>query len=103
MPGLPQRHRSDRFLAGSVRCDRTLAGAGGGPIDCTGRLPDGSRFSGVSGLEQALRRRPELFVHALTENLLMFGLGRVLDDGDAPALRSVVRQAKAQDYRFSSL
>ena len=57
----------------------------------------------MTGLEQALRRRPELFVHALAENLLMFGLGRVLDDGDAPAIRSVVRQAKVQDYRFSSL
>jgi len=75
----------------------------GRPIDCSGRLPDGSRFEGVTGLEQALRRRPELFVRALTENLLMFGLGRVLDDGDAPAIRSVVRQAQAQDYRFSSL
>jgi Protein of unknown function (DUF1592)/Protein of unknown function (DUF1588)/Protein of unknown function (DUF1585)/Protein of unknown function (DUF1587)/Protein of unknown function (DUF1595)/Cytochrome C oxidase, cbb3-type, subunit III len=75
----------------------------GRPIDCSGRLPDGSRFEGVTGLEQALRRRPELFVHALAENLLMFGLGRVLDDRDAPAIRSVVRQAKAQDYRFSSL
>jgi hypothetical protein len=75
----------------------------GRPIDATGRLPDGSRFEGVTGLEQALRRRPELFVHALAENLLMFGLGRVLADRDAAAVRSVVRQAKAQDYRFSSL
>lgn len=75
----------------------------GRPIDVSGGLPDGSRFEGVTGLEQALRRRPELLVHALAENLLMFGLGRVLTDGDAPALRSVVRQAKAQDYRFSSL
>ena len=33
----------------------------------------------------------------------MFGLGRVRDDRDAPAIRSVVRQAKARDYRFSSL
>ena len=75
----------------------------GRPIDAAGRLPDGSRFEGVTGLEQELRRRPELFVRALAENLLMFGLGRVLDDRDAPAIRSIVRQAKAQDYRFSSL
>jgi hypothetical protein len=75
----------------------------GRPVDATGGLPDGSRFTGVAGLEQALRRRPELFVHALAENLLIFALGRNLEDGDAPAIRSVVRQAAAHDYRFSSL
>jgi hypothetical protein len=57
----------------------------------------------VAGLERALCKRPELFVRALAENLLMFGLGRVLEDRDAPTIRSVVRQAKAQNYRFSSL
>jgi len=75
----------------------------GRPIDAAGGLPDGTRFAGVTGLEQALRKRPELFARALTENLLMFGLGRVVDERDAPAIRSVVRQAKKDDYRFSSL
>lgn len=75
----------------------------GRPVDAAGGLPDGSRFVGVAGLEQALRRRPELFVHTLAENLLMFGVGRNLEDGDAPAVRSAVRQAKAGGYRFSSL
>ncbi len=76
---------------------------GGRPIDASGGLPDGSRFDGVTGLEQALRKRPELFVRALTENLLMFGLGRVIDERDAPAIRSIVRHAKADGYRVSSL
>lgn len=75
----------------------------GRPIDATGGLWDGSRFEGVAGLEKALRSRPDLFVHALAENLLMFGLGRVITEQDAPAVRSVVRQAKADDYRFSSI
>ena len=75
----------------------------GRPIDATGGLPDGSRFVGVAGLEQALRKRPETFARSLTENLLMFGLGRVLDEQDAPAIRNVVHQARSHDYRFSSL
>lgn len=75
----------------------------GRPINSTGGLPDGSRFDGVTGLEQALRKRPELFVHSLAENLLMFGLGRTVDERDAPAIREAVRQARAHDYRFSSL
>jgi hypothetical protein len=57
----------------------------------------------VTGLEQALRKRPELFVRTMADNLMMFALGRVLDDQDAPAIRKVVRQAKEHDYRFSSL
>ena len=46
------------------------------PIDVTGGLPDGSKFEGVSGLEDALLKRPELFVSTLTEKLLTFALGR---------------------------
>ena len=55
----------------------------GQPIDTTGGLPDGSKFSGVSGLEDGLRHRPELFV--------------------APAVRKIVREAQAKDFRFSSI
>ena len=48
----------------------------GRPIDATGGLPDGSEFEGVTGLEQALLDRPEMFVGTLTEKLLTFALGR---------------------------
>ena len=73
------------------------------PIDATGGLPDGSKFEGVAGLEQALLKRPEVFVVTLTEKLLTFGLGRGVEYHDAPAVRKVVREAAAADYRFSSL
>jgi len=74
----------------------------GRPVDATGGLLE-SRCNGVTELEQALRKHPELFVRTLTENLLMFGQGRVIDERDAPAIRRVVHQARATDYRFSSL
>jgi hypothetical protein len=73
------------------------------PIDASGGLPDGSTFTGVSGLERALLRRPELFAGAVTEKLLIFALGRGVESYDAPAVRQVVRQAQAENYRFSSL
>jgi hypothetical protein len=60
----------------------------GRPVDATGGLPDGSEFEGVTGLERAL---------------LTFALGRIVDDRDAPAIRKIVRDARAKDYRFSSL
>jgi hypothetical protein len=75
----------------------------GRPIDSTGGLPDGSQFVGVTGLENALLRRPELFVGTLTEKLLTFALGRGVESFDAPAVRKVVRNARAKDYRLSSL
>jgi Protein of unknown function (DUF1592)/Protein of unknown function (DUF1588)/Protein of unknown function (DUF1585)/Protein of unknown function (DUF1587)/Protein of unknown function (DUF1595) len=72
------------------------------PIDAAGGLPDGSQFSGVSGLEQALLSRPELFLGTFTEKLLTFALGRGVEYYDAPAVRRVVREARTQDFRFSS-
>lgn len=75
----------------------------GKPVDAAGGLPDGSEFDGVSGLEQALLRRPELFVRTMTEKLFTFALGRAPEEFDAPAIRKIVRDARANDARFSSL
>jgi hypothetical protein len=75
----------------------------GKPIDAAGGLPDGSTFDGVEGLEQALLKHPELFVGTMTEKLLTFALGRGVEPFDGPAIRKIVREAKAKNYRFSSL
>jgi len=75
----------------------------GQPVDASGGLPDGSKFTGVAGLEEGLMRRPELFVNALTEKLLTFALGRGVEYYDAPAVRKIVREAAADDYRLSSI
>jgi hypothetical protein len=75
----------------------------GKPVDAAGGLPDGSEFDGVSGLEQALLNRPEWFVRTLTEKLFTFALGRAPEASDAPAIRKIVREARGNDYRFSSL
>jgi hypothetical protein len=75
----------------------------GSPVDCAGGLPDGSTFEGVAGLEKALRNRPELFVRTLTEKLVIFALGRAPDDADAPAIRKIVRETRANEYRFVPL
>jgi len=75
----------------------------GKPIDCSGGLPDGSKFSGVSGLEAGLLNRPELFVNTFTEKLLTFALGRGIEYYDAPAVRQIVRDAQSKDFRFSAI
>jgi hypothetical protein len=75
----------------------------GRPVDAAGGLPDGSQFTGVDGLEQGLLRPPDVFVGTLVERLLTFALGRGVESYDAPAVRQIVRQAAADDYRFSSI
>jgi hypothetical protein len=75
----------------------------GQPVDATGGLPDGSTFSGVAGLEEALLRSPELFAGTLAEKLLTFALGRGVEHYDGPAIRQIVREARSQDWRFSAL
>ena len=68
----------------------------GRPIDSTGGLPDGSRFEGVTGLERALLKRPELFVGTLTEKLLTFALGRGVESSSThrPSARSSATPAR---------
>ena len=73
------------------------------PIDVTGGLPDGSKFAGVAGLESGLLKQPDLFVSTLTEKLLIFALGRGVEPTDAPSVRRIVREAGANDFRFSAV
>jgi hypothetical protein len=76
---------------------------GGEPIDASGTLYDGTDFRGVAGLQKAILNHPELFVNTLSEKLLTFAIGRGVAYYDAAALRKIVRESKAQDYRFSSI
>ena len=75
----------------------------GQPVDASGGFPDGSKFSGVAGLEAGLLKHPELFVGTLTEKLLTFALGRGIGAHDAPAVRKIVHDAKGDGNRFSSV
>jgi hypothetical protein len=75
----------------------------GKPVDASGGLPDGSTFTGVDGLEAGLLSRPDIFTTTLTEKLLTFALGRGIEPDDGPAVRQIVRTAKAGNYRFSAI
>jgi uncharacterized protein DUF1592/uncharacterized protein DUF1588/uncharacterized protein DUF1585/uncharacterized protein DUF1587/uncharacterized protein DUF1595 len=75
----------------------------GTPIDASGGLPDGSQFADVQGLEQALLKHPEVFVGTLAEKLLTYASGRGVEYYDAPAIRAIVREARRQDFRLSSI
>jgi hypothetical protein len=73
------------------------------PIDASGQLVDGTPLNGVADLRKALLGRRDAFVTAATEKLLTYALGRTVQYYDMPAVRSIVRLAAQNDYRFSSL
>jgi hypothetical protein len=74
-----------------------------GPIESKSELADGTVVDGPDGVRALLTSRPELFVSALTEKLMMYALGRNVQYYDAPAVRAVVRAAATRDYEFSAI
>jgi hypothetical protein len=75
---------------------------GGRPIDALAMLADGTVVDGPADLRAALLDRSDAFVTTLTEKLLTYALGRGLEYYDMPTVRSIVKSAEAQEYRFSA-
>jgi hypothetical protein len=74
------------------------------PIDASGRLPGGDRFSGAGGLSSLLAsKRKEQFLRCMAEKMLTYALGRGLEYYDRCALETIVAQMEKQDCRFSAL
>jgi hypothetical protein len=77
---------------------------GGAPIDASGKLPGGVQFQGPAGLKKLLvASYGYQFETTVTEKLLTYALGRGLEYYDKPAVRSIIRQAAADNYRMSAL
>ena len=72
-------------------------------IDASGELADGTLVDGPVELREALLERPEQFVHAMTEKLMLYALGRTVEYYDMPAIRKIVHDAAQEDYKFSAL
>jgi hypothetical protein len=72
-------------------------------VDASGQLVDGTPLHGPADLRQALLTRSNAFVTTATEKLLTYALGRPIEYYDMPTVRSIVRRAAQNDYRFSSL
>ena len=74
----------------------------GVPVDTSGYLYDGSQLDGLDGLRQALLRYSDAILTNFTVNLMSYAVGRRVEYYDMPAIRSIVREAAANDYRMSS-
>jgi len=72
-------------------------------IDTSGKLVDGTAVNGPSDLRNALLKHPEQFVQTLTEKLMTYALGRGIEYFDMPSVRKIVKDAKRDNYKFSSI
>src|SRR5204862_2555841 len=72
-------------------------------VDAACQLVDGTKINGPADLRSALLGYSDQFVRTVTERLLTYGLGRGVEYYDMPVVRSVVRRAAPDNYRFSSL
>ncbi len=73
------------------------------PIDASGVMADGTRVGSPVALRAALMARPQQFVQTFAEKLMTFALGRGVKYADMPTVRRIVREAAADNYRFSTL
>jgi cytochrome c551/c552 len=72
-------------------------------IDASGQLVDGTSIAGPADLRKAMLARGDVFVAAMTEKLMMFGVGRETRYYDMPTVRAIMRDASKNRYRFSDL
>jgi Protein of unknown function (DUF1592)/Protein of unknown function (DUF1588)/Protein of unknown function (DUF1585)/Protein of unknown function (DUF1587)/Protein of unknown function (DUF1595) len=73
------------------------------PIDAQSTLVTGTPVNGPVALRNALLARPDQFVQAVTEKVMMYALGRKLAFHDMTQVRAIVRDAASRDYRFADL
>ncbi len=76
----------------------------GSAVDASGVLPDGRKFNGPREFRTALiESQTGLLVESATEKLMTYALGRGVQATDMPAIRRIVRESAAADYRWSAL
>jgi hypothetical protein len=71
-------------------------------IDPTGKMFDGAKLDGPASLRQAVLNHSDAFIGTFTENLLAYGMGRVLEYYDMPAVRAIDREAAKNGNKFST-
>jgi hypothetical protein len=72
-------------------------------IDTSGKLADGTAVNGASDLRNALLQHPEQFTQTFTEKMMTYALGRGIEYFDMPSIRKIVKDAKRDNYKFSSI
>ncbi len=75
----------------------------GRPVDASGELPGGIKFSGPQELQKILLNDKDKFVRSLSREMLAYALGRGLAASDACHVDEITAQVEKADYKFSAL
>ena len=75
----------------------------GVPVVTSGELYDGTPLKGVADLRAALLSRQDVVITHFTSMLMSYALARRIEYYDMPTVRRIVRDAKANNYKLSSL
>ncbi len=74
------------------------------PVDASGKLTTGEAFVGPVALKTILvETKRELFVRNLVERMLGYALRRGVEYYDAPAVKQIMAELEANDYRGATL
>jgi hypothetical protein len=76
---------------------------GGQPIDASGTLPGGKRFTGPRELKQVVLAQREDFVRHVAEQMYAYALGREVEAYDQAALEAIFMKLEKDDYRLPTL
>ena len=76
---------------------------GESPIDASGILPSGQKFSGPKELRAILLTKKADFVHCLAEKMMTYAVGRGLEYKDKCAVDQVTAALEKNEYKFSVL
>ncbi len=72
-------------------------------IDASAKMPDGTEFKGVEGLQEQLLKQEDMFFNALATKLYTYALGRELGFSDRPMVAAAVDAMKKSRHTLRSL
>jgi hypothetical protein len=75
----------------------------GNPVDAVGSWPGGVEVNGFPGLRATLLAKDVQFATNVTEKLMGYALGRLVEWYDMPTVRQIVRSSAADGHRWSSI
>jgi len=73
------------------------------PVEASGELPSGEKFSGPEELVQILAKRKQQFTETLVSKMLTYALGRGMKPYDQSTIDGIVKRVEDDDYRFSAV
>jgi hypothetical protein len=75
----------------------------GKPVDASGVMPSGDKFTGPVELRQTILKRKDEFVRNVTQKVMGYALGRSLQDGDQCTVQKIMTALEKDHYGTRTL